>query len=344
MILTEKKLTPLTDLTTEKEFFLTSDRLATLTELHFLLFELLKDGESKTYEELAELCKQKSLNFAYAFENTIAFLLQIGVTKSYKSRIEKNIETHAFQYITSEEFSKILIHKTIQFLDSQNKLDSLITKNIYYSDNEQTLFNNATLQQDFPFIGRLLQNCNVALPLPNNPVKLMIIQPWFKALLFEQEIKRKQKAKNKVNRKKPVKILISYASQDENYKNDLVKHLGPLKEKGDIDYWEGRSILPGDKWDSKIREELEQADIFLLLISVDFISSKYIKEVELKRALERFELGEVTIVPILVRPCDFTSLSLNEFQALPVGKIPVSSWEDHEEAYINIIEMIKTIL
>jgi hypothetical protein len=52
--------------------------------------------------------------------------------------------------------------------------------------------------------------------------------------------------------KKGLAIFIAYSHADEDFKNDLVKHLDPLRRLGLIDVWHDRKIKPGDVWDSSI--------------------------------------------------------------------------------------------
>ena len=64
-------------------------------------------------------------------------------------------------------------------------------------------------------------------------------------------------------------LFISYAHEDEDMKKELDKHLIMLKRSGKIEAWNDRGILAGDEWDQSIKNELANAEIILLLISVD---------------------------------------------------------------------------
>jgi hypothetical protein len=82
------------------------------------------------------------------------------------------------------------------------------------------------------------------------------------------------------------KLFFSYSHVDENFRDTLEKHLSALKHEGLIDSWHDRKIRAGDEFDNVIDENLKQADVILLLISSDFIASRYCFEIEMKRALE----------------------------------------------------------
>jgi len=101
-----------------------------------------------------------------------------------------------------------------------------------------------------------------------------------------------------------MKIFISYAHQDEKYKNELLKHLSNLQRKGIIEGWHDRLITPGKNWDESIKSALYECEVILFLISSDFLASDYIYDTEIKIALERYEKGQVQLIPVIVRPCD----------------------------------------
>lgn len=152
---------------------------------------------------------------------------------------------------------------------------------------------------------------------------------------------------NKSNRRKSVKgvkIFISYAHEDEEFKEGIERHLSGLKESGLIHTWHDRQIKPGELWDEEIKGNLEDCKIILMLVSSYFMQSNYIQDVEIKRALDRSDRNELTIIPIIVRPCDFSSLYISRFHSLPKNTNPIVKWTDREEAYLDVIESLKVLL
>ena len=73
--------------------------------------------------------------------------------------------------------------------------------------------------------------------------------------------------------KQKLKVFISYSHVDTDQKKALHSHLRPLERLELIESWSDRSIRAGDHIDESIRAQVEAADIFLLLISIDFINS-----------------------------------------------------------------------
>ncbi|HVB73658.1 MAG TPA: toll/interleukin-1 receptor domain-containing protein, partial [Ktedonobacteraceae bacterium] len=66
-----------------------------------------------------------------------------------------------------------------------------------------------------------------------------------------------------------LKIFICYAHEDETLLNKLKTHLRPLQRQGLIDVWHDRDISAGTEWEQEITEQLNSAQIILLLVSPD---------------------------------------------------------------------------
>lgn len=133
-----------------------------------------------------------------------------------------------------------------------------------------------------------------------------------------------------------LEIFISYSHEDEPFKEQLDTHLVSLKREGLVSVWHDRLISPGAVLDGAIREALERANIFLFLVSPSFIASDYCHDIEMRRALERHEAGEAEIIPIIIRPCDWTNTGLGKFLAVPTDGSPVSTFADADSAFLDI--------
>jgi O-acetyl-ADP-ribose deacetylase (regulator of RNase III) len=148
-------------------------------------------------------------------------------------------------------------------------------------------------------------------------------------------------ARDLIDRDPPLSVFISYAHADAHYREKLSQHLSTLKELGLVQDWHDRLITPGTDWDTDINGALDRADILVLLVSADFVSSGYIQSVELTRAFDRLEKGEVTVIPVLVRTVDLRGGRLDKLQRLPTGGKPIKSWPDEDEAFVDVVEGIR---
>ena len=84
-----------------------------------------------------------------------------------------------------------------------------------------------------------------------------------------------------------------------------------------------------------------KADIILLLITSSFLGSEFIGRVEPARALERHRRGEAIVIPVILKPADWQSAGLEGLQSLPKDGKPVSTWADHDTAYLNIAQGLR---
>ena len=144
--------------------------------------------------------------------------------------------------------------------------------------------------------------------------------------------------------KKPLKVFYSYSHKDEQYKDDLITHLAIMRRQGLIEEWNDRCISLGDEWENAIDENLENADIILLLISADFIASDYCYNKEMKFAMKRHEAGEAKVIPLMMRPCQFQKSPFAKLQGAPKNMLPVSKWKDRDEAFYDIAEKLEKLI
>lgn len=113
-----------------------------------------------------------------------------------------------------------------------------------------------------------------------------------------------------------------------------------LKRQGVISAWHDRRLVAGDTVDQGINQELERADIILLLVSADFLASDYCYGIAMARALERHALGEARVIPIILRPCDWHQAPFGKLLASPTDGRPVTKWPDPDDAFLDITKAI----
>lgn len=139
-------------------------------------------------------------------------------------------------------------------------------------------------------------------------------------------------------------LFFSYSHRDEALRDQIETHLAMLKRQGFIDTWHDRRILAGEVIDSVISENLERADIVLLLVSSDFLASDYCYDRELKRALERHAAGSATVIPVILRPCDWRDAPFGTLLAVPKDGKPITQWPDIDSAFLDVTTAIKGLL
>jgi hypothetical protein len=136
-------------------------------------------------------------------------------------------------------------------------------------------------------------------------------------------------------------LFFSYTHVDESLRDQLEIHLSLMKREGLITAWHDRRIVAGSDLDDSIDEQLESADIILLLVSANFIASEYCYATEMKRAMERHHAREARVIPVILRACDWHSAPFGKLTAVPTDGRPVTSWPNQDEAFANIAKSIR---
>lgn len=142
------------------------------------------------------------------------------------------------------------------------------------------------------------------------------------------------------------KLFIASDPKDEDFRTELSKNLKPLA----VDIWHDGLVEAGSDVDATVVENLESADIILLLVSADFLASDSIYKREWKVALKKHQDNKAKVIPIITRPCNWEQLTeLKQMplilprQGIAVGKA-ISSWENPDDAYSMIVKEIQTLL
>lgn len=139
-------------------------------------------------------------------------------------------------------------------------------------------------------------------------------------------------------------VFLSYSSEDEEYRDELEKHLSALVRQKIISAWHDRKLFGGESWDKRIKEELKTTRLFIFLVSADFLASDYCMNIELPYAVTRHSQVQSDVVPIITRPSDWEETSLGQFQALPDRAKPVTVWSNRGEAWTAAAKGIRRLV
>lgn len=164
---------------------------------------------------------------------------------------------------------------------------------------------------------------------------------------------------NDNNITRPLKAFISYSKFDgelakigDNYLEAFKKHLSPLSRYNDmIQPWDDTLLIAGDEWDDTIREQLNSCDIIFLMISPDFLHTKYIQDTELQIAIKRHENKECIVVPVIVKACGWADVPmLSKLNAIPRKGDSIVSWKNNpkwqtiDDAWHHVYNEVKKLI
>lgn len=140
-----------------------------------------------------------------------------------------------------------------------------------------------------------------------------------------------------------IKLVFSYSHADESLRNELEKHLSPLKRQGIIDTWHDRRIMPGEDFTQAIDTSFTDADIILLLVSADFINSDYCYEVEMQNALNRHKAKDAVVLPVILRECMWHDMPFGHILAATVDGKPITEFPTLDQGFTQVAQAVSRI-
>ena len=141
-----------------------------------------------------------------------------------------------------------------------------------------------------------------------------------------------------------MQAFISYSHNDDYYLDLLIKHLAQLKRDGQLQEWTDRAIEAGSSLDQEVDTNLHSADLFIALLSPDYLNSNYCYDIEFKKAQELHEVGQLRIIPVVIEDCDWINSPFSKLKALPKDGLAVSKWSNENTAMLDVIQNLRKVL
>jgi hypothetical protein len=141
-------------------------------------------------------------------------------------------------------------------------------------------------------------------------------------------------------------VFVSYSHRDKKWMERLQIHLAPLERQKLVTRWDDTKIKAGGKWRKEIAAALNRASIAVLLVSADFLASKFIVENELPPLLKAVNTKGIRILPVIVSPCRFEKSDIAEFQALNPPEKPLNSLQKagYERIFVQIADAVESAI
>ncbi|MCB0476279.1 MAG: toll/interleukin-1 receptor domain-containing protein [Flavobacteriaceae bacterium] len=141
------------------------------------------------------------------------------------------------------------------------------------------------------------------------------------------------------------KIFISGSSDDQEWKDELLKHLSVLEKEGELEVWHDGKISAGDDRTSIIQRAISTSQIAVLLISPDFLASERIQEAQIPIIQQQKQARgkEFTVIPLLIRPSAWKQLTwLSALQAWPLNEeaIPAGERDYYFSGFVNHLKSL----
>jgi hypothetical protein len=137
-------------------------------------------------------------------------------------------------------------------------------------------------------------------------------------------------------------IFISYSHKDKKWLEELKISLKPLERDGVVVRWDDSKLQAGQKWREEIQKALAATKVAILLVSLNFLASDFIRDNELPPLLAAAETDGTIILSIIVSPCLLPD-SLSEIQAVnsPNKTLAEMKPSERDRLWIEAVKSIK---
>ena len=134
-----------------------------------------------------------------------------------------------------------------------------------------------------------------------------------------QELNRTSAEPPRTAGRRPLRVFVSYSREDKRAEQLFRKNLMVLESDGYVTFWADPNIQADMEWRPEIDRELEAMDIFIGLVTTNFLASKFIQRVELRHALKRRTQNDVALWLVLVDDRRIGNTVLGDYQLLKPG-------------------------
>jgi tetratricopeptide (TPR) repeat protein len=150
---------------------------------------------------------------------------------------------------------------------------------------------------------------------------------------------------------KKIEIFCCYHNKDRTMLDELKQHLDAFLQQ-DLITWLDTNICPEYGWKREVNRHLYTANIFLLLVSLDSMATKELKEFllskEMVQAVDQHQRGEMLAIPIILligfdgmlkaseEQYDWKKGPLAKLDPLPADVASVTSKEDRDKTWSDI--------
>lgn len=140
-------------------------------------------------------------------------------------------------------------------------------------------------------------------------------------------------------------VFVSYSHQDKLWLEKLRGFLNVLDQQGLIKFWDDSQLVPGVLWETQVKEVLNASKAGLLLVSQNFLTSQFVKDVELPKLLEGATLAGKKIywLPLSPSTVFLTHKEITAYQSLLANPaISLAELDDvkQQKAFVEVTKQL----
>ena len=143
-----------------------------------------------------------------------------------------------------------------------------------------------------------------------------------------------------------LRLFYSYSHKDSKHREKMKQSLTLLRDQDSIlKDWSDRQILPGQRISRKLQEKIKKTDIFVFLLSHNFIASPECRKEWSQACQIATERPAVVLVPIILSTCPWKDMAdMSDLKALPEDGKPIKTFQDKDIAWQQIYEGLKNLI
>ena len=129
-----------------------------------------------------------------------------------------------------------------------------------------------------------------------------------------------------------VKVFISYAYSDIEYKERIDKFLKKNVARNKVELFADSSIKAGEnreKRSGRIYKDLYMADLYILLLTPNYLASELLGQ-EAKLIIDNAKSHESQVIPVFLKYCDIPDWITDAFPIFPNSFDPIVSHQVEE--------------
>jgi hypothetical protein len=124
-------------------------------------------------------------------------------------------------------------------------------------------------------------------------------------------------------------IFVSYSHLDKVWIDRFLSTAKPLEQYVGLDIWSDKRLKPGERWNEEIDRAMDRAFAAVLLVSINFLSSDFIANVELPYILAAAEKRKLKVLWVKLTPCKSDVTPLADVQAAAGVPAPLNSMNEY---------------
>lgn len=143
-----------------------------------------------------------------------------------------------------------------------------------------------------------------------------------------------------------LRLFYSYSHKDSRHRVKMEQSLTLLRDQdGILEDWSDQQILPGQRISQKLQEKMKNTDIFVFLLSQDFIASPECQKEWSQARQIATKRPAILLVPIILSTCSWKDIAgMSDIKALPEDGKPIKTFQDKDIAWQQIYEGLKNLI